>query len=138
MLGWICLCGFFQRRKHGWWWDTMSWFLARVDYQWWSMSQTPKKFFKPSFNYFDAPLQHWPVENLSHRMILGRQCPVWIIFFTLMVTNAWAINIKLYFSLSSHIFIMLRSHMHEYGHVQNRHVMFITTEHIKNRNLKNT
>ena len=27
---------------------------------------------------------------------------------------------------------MLRSHIHEYGHVRNRHVMFITTEHIKN------
>ena len=24
---------------------------------------------------------------------------------------------------------MLRSHIHEYGHVRNRHVMFITTEH---------
>ena len=33
---------------------------------------------------------------------------------------------------------MLRSHIHEYGHVQNRHVMFITIEYIKNRNLKNT
>ena len=28
--------------------------------------------------------------------------------------------------------ILLRSHIHEYGHVQNRHVMFITIEHIKN------
>ena len=36
------------------------------------------------------------------------------------------------------IHILLRSHIHEYGHVQNRHVMFITIEHIKNRNLKNT
>ena len=34
--------------------------------------------------------------------------------------------------------IVLRSHIHEYGHVQNRHVMFITIEYIKNRNLKNT
>ena len=34
--------------------------------------------------------------------------------------------------------LVLRSHIHEYGHVRNRHVMFITTEHIKNRNLKNT
>ena len=33
---------------------------------------------------------------------------------------------------------MLRSHIHEYGHVQNWHVMFITIEYIKNRNLKNT
>ena len=33
---------------------------------------------------------------------------------------------------------MLRSHIHEYGHVRNRHVMFITIEYIKNRNLKNT
>ena len=35
-------------------------------------------------------------------------------------------------------FFMLRSHIHEYGHGQNRHVMFITIEYIKNRNLKNT
>ena len=34
--------------------------------------------------------------------------------------------------------ILLRSHIHEYGHVQNRHVMFITIDYIKNRNLKNT
>ena len=34
--------------------------------------------------------------------------------------------------------VMLRSHIHEYAHVQNRHVMFITIEYIKNRNLKNT
>ena len=27
---------------------------------------------------------------------------------------------------------MLRSHIHEYGHVQNRHVMFITIDYIKN------
>ena len=27
---------------------------------------------------------------------------------------------------------LLRSHIHEYGHVRNRHVMFITIEHIKN------
>ena len=33
---------------------------------------------------------------------------------------------------------VLRSYIHEYGHVQNRHVMFITIEYIKNRNLKNT
>ena len=33
---------------------------------------------------------------------------------------------------------LLRSHIHEYGHVRNRHVMFITIEYIKNRNLKNT
>ena len=33
---------------------------------------------------------------------------------------------------------VLRSHIHEYGHVRNRHVMFITIEHIKDRNLKNT
>ena len=33
---------------------------------------------------------------------------------------------------------VLRSHKHEYGHVRNRYVMFLTTEHIKNRNLKNT
>ena len=26
---------------------------------------------------------------------------------------------------------MLHSHMHEYGHVRNRHIMFITIEHIK-------
>ena len=28
---------------------------------------------------------------------------------------------------------MLRSHIHEYGHVRNRHVMFITIEYIKNK-----
>ena len=28
--------------------------------------------------------------------------------------------------------LMLRSHIHEYGHVRNRHIMFITIEHIKN------
>ena len=33
---------------------------------------------------------------------------------------------------------VLCSHIHEYGHVRNRHVMFITIEYIKNRNLKNT
>ena len=27
---------------------------------------------------------------------------------------------------------MLRSHIHEYGHVRNRHVMFITIRYIKN------
>ena len=27
---------------------------------------------------------------------------------------------------------VLRSHIHEYGHVRNRHVMFINIEHIKN------
>ena len=34
--------------------------------------------------------------------------------------------------------VVLRSHIHEYGHVRNRHEMFITVEYIKNRNLKNT
>ena len=27
---------------------------------------------------------------------------------------------------------MLHSHIHEYGHVRNGHIMFITIEHIKN------
>ena len=27
---------------------------------------------------------------------------------------------------------MLHSHLHEYGHMRNRHIMFITIEHIKN------
>ena len=27
---------------------------------------------------------------------------------------------------------MLRSHIHEYGHERNRHVMFITIDYIKN------
>ena len=31
---------------------------------------------------------------------------------------------------------MLSGHIHEYGHVRNRHVMFITIEYIKTRNLK--
>ena len=34
--------------------------------------------------------------------------------------------------------LLLHSHIHEYGHVQNRPVMFITIEYIKNKNLKNT
>ena len=38
----------------------------------------------------------------------------------------------------SSLLLLLRSHIHEYGHVRNRHVMFITVEYIKNRNLKNT
>ena len=38
----------------------------------------------------------------------------------------------------NHLQLMLRSHIHEYGHVRNKHVMFITIEYIKNRNLKNT
>ena len=44
-------------------------------------------------------------------------------------SSYWTIYIYIY---------MLRSHIHEYGHVRNRHVMFITIEYIKNRYLKNT
>ena len=28
--------------------------------------------------------------------------------------------------------VLLRSHTHKYGHVRNKHIMFITIEYIKN------
>ena len=43
----------------------------------------------------------------------------------------------MHFAVSSKHHV-LRSHIHEYDHVQNRHVMFLTIEYIKNRNLKNS
>ena len=36
------------------------------------------------------------------------------------------------FDISMNYITVFRSHIHEYGHVQNRHVMFITIEHKKN------
>ena len=79
----------------------------------------PRRYVNLSSNFREPPFK----EEMSPFLLKHIYCFVCIH----METNAICI-----------LLVLLRSHIHEYGHVRNRHVIFITIEYIKNRNLKNT